>query len=126
MSATTYGAINFSLSNETGLYTETVSQDISNQVREIPSAGGEIVAGAFYGNKGTFSMDGALKTSESPTWSLAAAVTLVNESDLSGIVPGYTSGATYVITGASVALGAEMEERRTISGNIYPFLEAVS
>ena len=126
MSATTYGAINFSLSNETGLYTETVTQDISNQVREIPSAGGEILAGAFYGNKGTFSMDGALKTDDSPTWNLAVAVTLSNEADLSSLVPGYTSGATYVITSANVSLGAESEERRSIGGNIYPFLEALS
>lgn len=126
MSATTYGAINFSLSDEVGLYTETVTQDVSNQVREIPSAGGEIVAGAFYGNKGTFSMDGALKTTDSPTWDLAVAVTVANATALADLIPGYTSGAKYIITSANVALGAEAEERRTISGNIYPFLEAIS
>ena len=126
MSATTYGDINFSLSDEVGLYTETVTQDISNQVREIPSAGGEIFAGAFYGNKGTFSMDGALKTSGSPSWNLAVAVTVANATDLADLIPGYTSGAKYIITSANVALGAEAEERRTINGNVYPFLEAVN
>ena len=126
MSATTYGEINFSLSDETGLYTETVSQDISNQVREIPSAGGEILAGAFYGNKGTFSMDGALKTGDAPTWDMAVAVTLANATDLADLVPGYTSGAKYIITSGNVSLGAEAEERRTISGGIYPFMEALS
>lgn len=124
MSATTYGSINFSLSEETGLYTETVTQDMSSQVREIPSAGGEILAGAFYGHKGTFSIEGALKTGESPTWTLGAALVLANEASFD--VPGYTSGATYVITSENVSLGAEAEERRTISGNIYPFIEAVS
>lgn len=124
MSATTYGDINFSLSEETGLYTETVTQDMSNQVREIPSAGGEILAGAFYGNKGTFSMEGALKTGASPTWELGVALILANVAEFT--VPGYTSGATYVVTSANVSLGAESEERRTIGGNIYPFLEAES
>jgi len=126
MSATTYGAINFSLSNETGLYTETVSQDIGNQVREIPSAGGEIVAAAFYRNQGTFSVDGALKTDETPSWELSVALVLANEATLTDFVPGYVSGSKYVITSVSVPLGAEAEERRTISGNIYPFLEAVN
>ena len=122
MSATTYGDINFSLSEEDGLYTETVTQDISNQVREIPGAGGEILAGAFYGHKGTFSIDGALKTGGA-SWTLSTAILLANAIDLNDYVTG-SSGSQFVITGASISLGAESEERRTISGNIYPFLEA--
>lgn len=126
MSATTHGAINFSLSDETGLYTETISEDMSVQVREIPSGGGEIIAAAFYRNQGTFSMEGALKTSGSPTWTLAVALTLANSVSLESDVTGYVSGAKFIITNQSASLGAEAEERRTVSGNIYPFLAAAN
>ena len=72
MSATTHGDINFSLSDETGLYTETISEDMTVSEKEIASGGGETIAAAFYGHKGTFSMEGALKTSGSPTWTLVS------------------------------------------------------
>jgi hypothetical protein len=127
MSATTHGDINFSLSDETGLYTETISQDMTVKEKEIASGGGETIAAAFYGHKGTFSMEGALKTSGgSPTWTLAAAITIANSVYLENDVTGYTSGAKFIITSQGVSLGAEAEERRTISGNIYPFLAAAN
>ena len=122
MSATTHGAINFSLDDETGLYTESVSFDMSNKVLEIPSAGAEIVAGAFYGHTGTFSLNGALKTSGSPSWDLGSTLTVANTVAIEEYVPGYTSGVKYKITSAGVTLGAEAAEGRTVSGNIYPFL----
>jgi len=126
MSATTHGDINFSLSDETGLYTETVNEDISCQVREIPSGGGETVAAAFYKNQGTFSMEGAINTGDSPTWTLAVALTLANTLTLSSLATGYSSGAKYMITNVSGSQGAEAEERRTVSGNLYPFLAAAN
>ena len=126
MSATTYGDITFSLSDETGLYTETVSEDMSCQEREIASGGGEVIAGAFFKHTGTFSMEGALKTTDSPTWTLATALTLGNSVDLASEVTGYTSGAKFVISSNSASLGAEAEERRTVSGKIYPFLAAAN
>lgn len=126
MSATTHGSINFSLSDETGIYTESVSEELSVQVREIPSGGGETVAAAFYGNRGTFSMEGALNTGASPSWDLATALTLANTVTLSGLASGYSSGAKYMILNVSANLGAESEERRTVSGNLYPFLAAAS
>lgn len=122
MSATTNGAINFSLDDETALYSESVSQDITCKVLEIPSAGAEIIAGAFYGHTGTFSIQGALKTSGTPAWDIASTFTLINTVALEGLVDGYTSGAKYKITSAGCTLGAEAAEQRTISGNIYPFL----
>lgn len=126
MSATTHGDINFSLSDETGLYTESISEDMTVQVKEIASGGGETIAAAFYKNQGTFSMEGALKTTGSPTWTLAVALTLANSVALEGNVTGYTSGAKFMILSNGVSLGAEAEERRTISGNIYPFLAAAT
>ena len=126
MSATTHGDINFSLSDETGLYTESISEDMTVQVKEIASGGGETIAAAFYKNQGTFSMEGALKTTGSPTWNLAVALTLANSVALEGYVSGYTSGAKFMILSNGVSLGAEAEERRTISGNIYPFLAAAT
>ena len=126
MSATTYGAINFSLTDETGLYTETVSEDMGCQEREIVSGGGEITAGAFFKHTGTFSMEGALKTTDSPTWTLSTALTLGNTVDLAADVPGYSSGAKFVISSSGASLGAEAEERRTISGKILPFLAAAN
>lgn len=126
MSATTYGSINFSVSDETALYTETVSEEMTSQFREIVSGGGEIVAGANFRHQGTFSMEGALKTSGSPSWDLGTALTLANTVDLSTLVSGYTSGAKFIILSNSASQGAEAEERRTISGNVYPFLAAVN
>jgi len=126
MSATTHGTINFSLTDETGLYTESVNEDISCQVREIPSGGGEIIAAAFFRHSGTFSMEGAFKTGSSPSWDLATALTLTNALDLSSLVTGYSSGAKYMILSNAGTQGAEAEERRTVSGNIYPFLAAAS
>lgn len=123
MSATTHGSINFSLTDETGLYTESINQELSIQVREIPSGGGETIAAAFYKHGGTFSMEGALKTSGSPSWLLASSLTLANVTSItSSVVSGYSSGAKFKILSYGVNLGAETEERRTISGNIYPFL----
>ena len=122
MAATTNGDINFSISDETGLYTETVSEDITCQVREIVSGGGEITAGAFYRHAGTFSMEGAYKTTGSPSWDLGTALVLANSLDLSSLVSGYTEGAQFKILSNAGSQGAESEERRTVSGNIYPFL----
>lgn len=124
MSATTNGNINFSIDDETGLYTETISEDITCQVREIASGGGEIIAGAFYRHTGTFSIEGAYKTGASPSWDIATALTIANTLDLPSLVTGYTSGAKYKILSNAGTQGAEAEERRTISGNIYPFMAA--
>ena len=100
---------------------------MSCQEREIASGGGEIIAGAFYRHTGTFSMEGALKTSDLPvTWTLSAALILANSVDLSADVEGYTSGATFVLSNSGATLGAEAEERRTISGKVYPFLAAAN
>lgn len=126
MSAQSYGAINFSLSDETGLYQESHSEDITCQERQIPSGGGETIAGAFYRHEGTFSIEGALKTTDSPSWDLSGALTVANSLSLEDLVPGYVSGAKFIITGASGTLGAEAEERRTISGVIRPFLAAAT
>ena len=125
MSAQAYGAINFSLDDETGLYTESITEDISCQEREVVGGGGEVLAGAFYKHTGTFSMDGALKTGTSPSWDLSGALTIANSVALEDLVPGYSSGAKFIITGANASLGAEAEERRTISGVIKPFLGAL-
>jgi len=126
MSATTHGTISFSVTDETGLYTESVNEDISCQVREIPSGGGEIIAAAFFRHSGTFSMEGAFKTGSSPSWDLATALTLTNALALSDLVTGYTSGAKYMILSNAATRGAEAEQRRTVSGNLYPFLAAAS
>jgi hypothetical protein len=123
MSATTNGDINFSLTDETALYTESVSQEINCKTLEIPSGGGEIVAAAFYGHTGTFSLQGALKTTGSPAWDIASAFTLTNSVDLEDLCDG-TPTAQYIITSVSAPLGAEAAEQRNISGNIYPFLTA--
>lgn len=126
MSATTFGSINFSLSDETGLYSESHSEDMTAQVREIVGSGGEIVAGAVFKHMGTFSIEGAYKTGDSPTWDLATTMTLTNTVGLEGLVDGYSSGAKFVLLNVSAPLGVEVEERRNLSGNIYPFLSAAN
>lgn len=126
MSATTHGNFNFSLSNETGLYTESVSEEITTKAREIASGGGEVSIAAFYGSTGTFSIEGTWNNSTATTWNLGVALTLANTTGLEDGVNGYSSGAKYIVLTASSSLGAEAEERRTISGNIYPFLAAAN
>ena len=126
MSATTHGAINFSMSAQTGIYIESQSEEINCQVREIVIAGGEVGAAAFFKHMGTWSMEGAYKTDESPTWDIATSITLTNSVSLEDLVPGYTSGAKFPITSISAPLGIEAEERRDLSGNVYPFLAAVT
>ena len=121
MSATTHGAINFSLSDQTGLFQESQSAELNIQAREIVSGGGEITAAAFYRHQGTFSIEGCLKTDESPTWDMATSLTLANNPTLESLATGTTS-IKYIITSVSQPLGAEAEERRSISGNVYPFL----
>ena len=121
MSATTYGDINFSLSDETGLYTESVTEEMGAQERQIPSGGGEVVAAAFFKHEGTFSLDGAIKTTEAPTWDLGGPLTIANSVGLENLAPGATA-AKFIITGVSSTLGAETEERRNVSGVIRPFL----
>jgi hypothetical protein len=125
MSAQAYGSINFSLDDETGLYQESLTKDISCQEREVVGGGGEVLAGAFYKHTGTFSIDGALKTGTSPSWDLSGALTIANSMAIEDLVPGYTSGAKFIITSVSGSLGAEAEERRTIAGVIKPFLGAL-
>jgi len=126
MSATTFGDINFSLSDETGLYSESHTEDITAQIREIVGAGGEVLAGAVFKHTGTFSIEGAYKTTGSPTWDLATAMTLTNSVSLEDLVSGYTSGAKFILLNVSAPLGVEAEERRNLSGNIYPFLPAAN
>lgn len=125
MSATVYGDINFSLSDETGFYSESVNADITVKAKEVVGGGGEITAGSFYGATGTFSLEGALKTTGSPAWDLGIALTIANSIDIVSLVDGYSSGVKYITLSAAGSLGAESEERRTISGNIYPFLGAL-
>lgn len=122
MAATVHGSINFSLSDETGLYVESVEAEVNSQFREIVSAGGEITAGANFRHAGTFSMEGAFKTTGSPDWDLGSALTITNTFDITSWVDGYTSGAKFITLGVGNTKGAESEERRTISGNFYPFL----
>lgn len=90
------------------------------------SGGGEVIPFVNFKHVGTWTISGALKTDESPTWDLGTAVTLANAVTLTDFIPGYTSGGQYPITGVDLGLSAEQEERRDLSGAVYPFSAAAS
>lgn len=126
MPAQTYGAINFGLSDETGFFINTATFEFSSQEVWTSNAGGDDVAGAVFKQEGTFTLEGALKTSDSPTWTLGTALTIASLPDLTDWIPGYTSGAKVIITSATVSLESEQLEGRTISGVVKPFMAALN
>ena len=126
MPAQTYGAINFGAQSETGFFLDSASFDFTSQEVWQSDAGGDDVAGAVFKQEGTFTLEGALKTDDSPTWTLGTALTIANLPDLTDWIPGYTSGALSIITGATVNLESEALEMRTISGVIKPFMGAAN
>lgn len=126
MPAQTYGAINFGTTDETGFFIDTTTFDFTSQEVWQSDAGGDDVAGAVFKQEGTFSLEGALKTDDSPTWTLGTALTIASLPDLAEFIPGYTTGAISIITGANVSLESEALEMRTISGVIKPFMGAAN
>lgn len=122
MSATTIGTINFGLSAETGLFAASVSFDGSVQEKWIADADGDPVAGAVYGARATYSIEGAFNTSGSPSWVLGAGPTPANVPTWTAFFASYTTGGRYVETGFNVSKGNESEEGRTISGTFFPFM----
>ena len=128
MPAETYGAINFGLTDETGFYIDSASFDWSAQEVWTSDAGGDDVAGAVFKQEGTFTLEGVLKTDDSPTWTLGINLTIASLSDemIASMIPGYTSGALTIVTAASFSLENEQLEGRTISGVIKPFMSALN
>lgn len=123
MSASTFGDIEFGIAAETGLYIESATFDFSIQEKYIANGQGDDVAGALFKAESTFSLDGAFKTTGTPSWVLGSALVIANVPDYTDFIPGYVSGGTTIINGANVSLGNETESRRTISGVLKPFLE---
>lgn len=126
MPADTYGAVNFGLSTEEGFYIESASFDFSAQELWHANTSGDDVVGAVFKHEGTFSLEGPYKTDDTESWVLGTVLTVANlaDADLVALIPGYTTGASYIITGANINLGNEQLEGRTISGVIKPFLAA--
>lgn len=122
MAATTIGTINFGLTAETGFFAESVSFDASAQEKWINDADGDPVAGAVFGMRASFSIEGAYNTSGSPTWTLGSNGAPANAPTWTAVFPSYSSGGRYVETGWGSSKGNESEEGRTISGSFFPFM----
>ena len=122
MSATVIGDITFGITAETGFYIESASFDYSIQEKYIADGDGDDVAGALYKPEMTFSLDGAYKTTGSPTWVLGGAITIANIPTHTAFISGYTSGGRVLVTSVGVTAGNETEQRRAISGVFKPFM----
>lgn len=126
MPAQTYGDVSFGLTDETGFYINSATFDFTSQEVWVSDAGGDDVAGAVFKQEATFTLEGAYKTSDSPTWTLGTALTIASLPDLTEWIPTYTSGALTIIMGGTVSLSSEELEARTITGTIKPFLGAAN
>jgi hypothetical protein len=122
MAATTFGSITFGIDDETGFYIESATFDYSVSEKYIADGDGDDVAGAVFKPQMTFSLDGAFKTTGSPSWDLGTTITIANIPDHTAFIASYSSGGKYIINSANVARGNESESRRTIGGVFKPFM----
>jgi hypothetical protein len=122
MAATTFGSISFGMSAETGFYIESMSFDYSLDEKTIQDEQGEAVAGAFYKSKAEWSLDGAYKTTGSPSWVMGAILSIANVPTHAAFIPSYTSGGKVIVKSAKVSKGNEAEQRRSLSGTFWPFM----
>lgn len=122
MAATTFGSISFGMSAETGFYIESMSFDYSLDEKTIQDEQGEAVAGAYFKSKADWSLDGAYKTTGSPTWTMGVVLTIANIPTHTAFIPGYTTGGKVITKGATVTKGNEAEQRRALSGTFWPFM----
>lgn len=110
------------MSAETGFYIESMSFDYSLDEKTIQDEQGEAVAGAYFKSKADWSLDGAYKTTGSPTWTMGVVLTIANIPTHTAFIPGYTTGGKVITKGATVTKGNEAEQRRALSGTFWPFM----
>ena len=122
MAATTFGDISFGMTAETGFYIESASFDYSIQEKWIADGDGDDMAGAMFKPEMTGSLDGAYKTTGTPTWTLGVTLTLANTLTHSSFIAGYSSGGKLLINSAGITLGNESEARRSIGLVFKPFM----
>jgi hypothetical protein len=122
MAATVFGSISFGMTAETGFYIESFSGDYSLDEKTIQDEQGEAVAGAYFKSKMEFSLDGAYKTTGSPSWVMGTVLTIANIPTHTAFIPNYTSAGKVITKGAQVSKGNEAEQRRSLSGTFWPFM----
>lgn len=126
MSATVYGAINFGLTAQTGMYAESVDWDYQTEEFMVADADGDDTAGAIYNPSADFTMSGFIKNDESLSATLGATLTLTNLPTWTDWIPGYTSGGQTIVTGGKSAFNHKSGEGVDVSGKFKPFLEAAA
>ena len=121
MAATTFGDIVFGLTAETGFYAESISFDYSIQEKWIGDGDGDTMAGAMFKPEMTGSIDGAYKSTGTPTWTLGTNLTVASIIAHTGFITGASAGRL-LTNSASVTLGNESERRQSIGFVYKPFL----
>jgi len=125
MAATVHGNVNFGLTAETGLYVENVDHDFSVSEKWVANEVGDDEAGALYNPQVSGSLSGVIRSDESITTTLGAAITVANVATWADYITGYTSGGLVYLKGAKPSLKKDDFEALDLSFGFKPFLVPV-
>ena len=122
MAATLYGEANFGLSEETGIYVDSLEFDISIEEKLFKNGSGVDTGGTLYNPQVTFSMSGVLKTDAAIETEVGASLTITNALTWADYIPGYSSGGVTYLLGVKPSLKQDDFEMLDLNGRFAPFM----
>ena len=118
MSATVYGDVFFGVTEEAGMYTQSVDGDIQTDKQEVKDGSGNDVGGSVYNASTTGTISGVLRDNGAFDHEVGGEITLANTFGFGTFISGYTSGGKYL--SRSVRFGRENEGFRSVEAG-YEF-----